>query len=62
MPIPRHQPLVLNNPKKQIMNETINEMRLLFEDFCHEAEAFIEKMKSYQETEQPSNNNDYANH
>ncbi len=44
------------------MNETINEMRLLFEDFCHEAEAFVEKMKSYQETEQPLNNNDYANH
>ena len=29
------------------MNETINEMRLLFEDFCHEAEAFIARQKQY---------------
>lgn len=42
--------------------EELDYLKSLFDDFCQEADAFVERMKSYQESEAFLNNNDYANH
>lgn len=44
------------------MNSILEEMDALVEQFYEDCDRFIEKMKSYQETEQSSNNNYYANY